>query len=134
MANEAEAAVAAAIVVQGGRVLLVRRRVAEGALSWQFPAEEGPTRGDSRRSRSARNPGGDRAPGDPAERARTTGSPHDGPGNRYIACRLVGSEALIASDEEVADLAGAAHGEIPQYVPYGLFEPVRDYLDAALLP
>ncbi|WP_323180215.1 hypothetical protein [Streptomyces sp. NBC_01363] len=41
---------------------------------------------------------------------------------------------MIASADEVADLAWAAHGEIPQYVPYGLFEPVRNHLDAALLP
>ena len=30
--------VAAAVVLERGRVLLVRRRVAEGTLSWQFPA------------------------------------------------------------------------------------------------
>lgn len=32
--------IAAAIVVQDGAVLMVRRRVAEGQLSWQFPAGE----------------------------------------------------------------------------------------------
>lgn len=31
-------AVAAAVVVSNGRVLLVRRQIAEGELSWQFPA------------------------------------------------------------------------------------------------
>ncbi|HEY8982450.1 MAG TPA: NUDIX domain-containing protein, partial [Streptomyces sp.] len=30
--------IAAAVIVRGGRVLLVRRRVAEGELVWQFPA------------------------------------------------------------------------------------------------
>jgi 8-oxo-dGTP diphosphatase len=30
--------IAAAVIVQGRRVLLVRRRVAEGSLSWQFRA------------------------------------------------------------------------------------------------
>jgi 8-oxo-dGTP diphosphatase len=30
--------VAAAVITSGGRVLLIRRAVAEGALSWQFPA------------------------------------------------------------------------------------------------
>lgn len=30
--------IAAAIVVHEGRVLMVRRRVSEGQLSWQFPA------------------------------------------------------------------------------------------------
>lgn len=50
MTIEAATAVAAAVIVQGGRVLLVRRRVAEGALSWQFPAgkvEQGETREDA---------------------------------------------------------------------------------------
>lgn len=32
--------IAAAIVVYEGRVLMVRRRVSEGQLSWQFPAGE----------------------------------------------------------------------------------------------
>lgn len=32
--------IAAAIVVHDGRVLMVRRRVSEGQLSWQFPAGE----------------------------------------------------------------------------------------------
>jgi 8-oxo-dGTP diphosphatase len=31
-------AIAAAVIVSNGRVLLVRRRVQEGRLSWQFPA------------------------------------------------------------------------------------------------
>jgi ADP-ribose pyrophosphatase YjhB (NUDIX family) len=30
--------IAAAIIVRDGKVLLVRRRVREGTLSWQFPA------------------------------------------------------------------------------------------------
>jgi NUDIX domain len=34
------APIAAAIIVENGKVLLVRRRVAEGELSWQFPAGE----------------------------------------------------------------------------------------------
>ncbi|WP_010284591.1 NUDIX hydrolase, partial [Streptomyces sp. SA3_actF] len=32
--------IAAAIVINEGRVLMVRRRVSEGQLSWQFPAGE----------------------------------------------------------------------------------------------
>lgn len=32
--------IAAAIVVHDSRVLMVRRRVSEGRLSWQFPAGE----------------------------------------------------------------------------------------------
>jgi hypothetical protein len=37
-AADPAAAIAAAVIVRDGRVLLVRRRVAEGSLSWQFPA------------------------------------------------------------------------------------------------
>ena len=33
-----EAVIAAAVIVRDSRVLLVRRRVAEGSLSWQLPA------------------------------------------------------------------------------------------------
>jgi 8-oxo-dGTP diphosphatase len=41
--------ISAAIIVAHGRVLMVRRRVSEGELSWQFPAGaieagESPTR------------------------------------------------------------------------------------------
>jgi 8-oxo-dGTP diphosphatase len=50
----------------------------------------------------------------------------------YVACRPIDSKAFVASVEELAELAWIAHGEIPEYVPYGLFEPVQDYLDAAL--
>ena len=32
--------IAAAVIVQGGRFLLVQRAVSEGSLSWQFPAGE----------------------------------------------------------------------------------------------
>lgn len=35
---DGEPGIAAAIVVHGARVLMVRRQVSEGELSWQFPA------------------------------------------------------------------------------------------------
>ncbi|WP_411076804.1 NUDIX domain-containing protein [Streptomyces sp. cmx-10-25] len=133
MTTEAQRAVAAAVVVRDGRVLLVRRRVAEGALSWQFPA-------------------GKIEPGETPEEAATreteeeTGllvAPQSVLGQRVhpmtgreipsIACRPVGGRAVVASADEVAELTWTTHGEIPQHVPYGLFEPVQDYLDAALL-
>lgn len=38
--TEERPAIAAAVIVNDGQVLLVRRRVSEGALSWQFPAGE----------------------------------------------------------------------------------------------
>lgn len=133
MTSEDEAAVAAAVVVRGGRVLLVRRRVPEGALSWQFPAgkiesDETPEEAAARETQeetgllvTVRSVLGQRV------------HPMTGREMHYVACRPVGGETVIASPDEVADLVWAAHDEIPQYVPYGLFEPVQDYLDTALL-
>jgi len=43
-------AIAAAVIAQDGQVLLVRSRISEGALSWQFPAgefEPGESAGDA---------------------------------------------------------------------------------------
>lgn len=51
----------------------------------------------------------------------------------YTTCDVLSGTAYVADTEELAELAWAAHGEIVQYVPYGLFEPVQAYLDAALL-
>lgn len=50
----------------------------------------------------------------------------------YTACEVVGGAAHVADTEELAELAWVAHGEIPQYVPYGLFEPVQQHLDVVL--
>lgn len=133
MTVEVQRAVAAAVVVRGERVLLVRRRVAEGALSWQFPAgkielEETP---------------GEAAARETEEETGLLVVPQSVLGQRvhpmtgreihYIACRPVGGQAVVASADEVAGLAWATHGELPQYVPHGLFGPVQNYLDGALL-
>nr|WSU74657.1 NUDIX domain-containing protein [Streptomyces anulatus] len=133
MTTEINPAVAAAVVVQDGRVLLVRRRVSEGALSWQFPAgkiESDETAGEAA-AREAREETGLLVTPQIVLGQRV--HPMTGRKVHYIACRPSGGAAGIASADEVADLAWAAHGEIPHYVPYGLFDLVQDYLDAALL-
>ncbi|MFF3848696.1 NUDIX domain-containing protein [Streptomyces sp. NPDC002328] len=133
MTSQGKAAVAAAVIVQEGRVLLVRRRVAEGALSWQFPAgkiEPEETPGEAAARETEEETGLLVTP------QRALGQrvhPMTGKKIHYVACRPVGGEAIIASEGEVAGLTWAAHSEIPQYVPYGLFDPVQDYLDEALL-
>ncbi|MFE2527279.1 NUDIX hydrolase [Streptomyces sp. NPDC059382] len=133
MTIEARRAVAAAVVVLDHRVLLVRRRVAEGALSWQFPAgkiEPGETPEEAARRETEEETGLLVVP------ERVLGQrvhPMTGREIHYIACRPVGGRAIVASAEEVAGLSWVPHGEIRQYVPNGLFEPVQDYLDAALL-
>lgn len=126
--------IAAAVVVSGGRVLLVRRRVREGQLSWQFPAgevEPGETR-EQAAMRETRE-----ETGLSVTAVRALGErvhPATGRLMSYTACAVVAGTAHVADTEELAELAWAALGEIPRYVPYGLFEPVQEYLDEALSP
>ncbi|UUN27551.1 NUDIX hydrolase [Streptomyces sp. FIT100] len=125
--------IAAAIVVQQGRVLMVRRRVNEGQLSWQFPAGE--VEPDEAREDAAVRETREETGLDVAA-VKLLGErvhPKTGRLMSYTACEVVGGTAHVADTEELAELAWVAHGEISQYVPYGLFEPVQDYLDAALV-
>ncbi|MFD4135628.1 NUDIX hydrolase [Streptomyces goshikiensis] len=124
--------IAAAIVVHEGRVLMVRRRVSEGQLSWQFPAgevEPGEDREDAAVRETQEETGLD------VEAVKLLGErvhPATGRLMSYTACEVVGGSAYVADTDELAELAWVAHAEIPQYVPYGLFGPVQQHLDAAL--
>jgi 8-oxo-dGTP diphosphatase len=124
--------IAAAIVVHKGRVLMVRRRVSEGQLSWQFPAGEVEP-GESREDAAVRETREET--GLTVVAVKLLGErvhPKTGRLMSYTACEEVAGTAHVADTEELAELAWVAHGEIPRYVPYGLFEPVQEYLDAAL--
>ncbi|WP_369357473.1 NUDIX hydrolase [Streptomyces sp. cg2] len=124
--------IAAAIIVHEGRVLMVRRRISEGKLSWQFPAgevEPGETREDAAVRETKEETGlnvsavkllGERV--HPATSRLMS----------YTACEVVSGTAHVADTEELAELAWVAHDQIPEYVPYGLFGPVQEYLDATL--
>ncbi|MEV0537068.1 NUDIX hydrolase [Kitasatospora sp. NPDC050463] len=130
--GEERKGVAAAIVAQDGRVLLVRRRVAEGQLSWQFPA-------------------GTIEPGESAEEAalretleetglvvravRRLGErvhPMTVRAMSYSACEVVSGTAIVAAPDELAELAWITHTKIAEYVPYGLFEPMQAHLDQVM--
>ncbi|MFJ2110829.1 MULTISPECIES: NUDIX hydrolase [unclassified Streptomyces] len=124
--------IAAAIVVNEGHVLMVRRRVSEGQLSWQFPAGEVEP-GESREDAAVRET--QEETGLTVAAVKLLGErvhPKTGRLVSYTACEVLGGTAHVADTEELAELAWVAHGEIPEYVPYGLFEPVQDYLDAIL--
>lgn len=127
-----EAAIAAAIIVQDGRLLLVRRRVAEGKLSWQFPAGEV-------------EPG--EAPEDAAVREaleettlvvtalkRLGERVHPATGRTmvYVACDVVSGTASVGDEEELAEVAWSNRAALRDYVPYPLFDSVQEYLDATL--
>ncbi|MEU1298863.1 NUDIX hydrolase [Streptomyces shenzhenensis] len=124
--------IAAAIVVHEGRVLMVRRRVSEGQLSWQFPAGEVEP-GESREDAAVRET--QEETGLTVTAVKLLGErvhPKTGRQMSYTACEVLSGTAHVADTEELAELSWVAHSEIPQFVPYGLFEPVQDYLDAAL--
>jgi 8-oxo-dGTP diphosphatase len=124
--------VAAAVIVQHGRVLLIQRRVPEGDLLWQFPAGKvGP--GESAEAAAVR---------ETAEEAGLTVVARSALGERvhpatgrtmvYVACEVVSGEAHPASPEEVAAVVWCSLGDLPAFVPGGFFEPVRRHLAGLL--
>jgi 8-oxo-dGTP diphosphatase len=50
----------------------------------------------------------------------------------YTACNPISGTARVADADELDAVAWVALAEIPEYVPYGLFEPVQAYLDERL--
>jgi 8-oxo-dGTP diphosphatase len=124
--------ISAAIIVQRDRVLMVRRAVKEGELMWQFPAGaiedgESPEQAAVRETLEetgltveARQVLGDRV------------HPKTGRLMSYTACDVLEGAAHVADDEELDAVAWVSHGEIGEYVPYGLFGPVQEYLDGVL--
>ncbi|MFF4342813.1 NUDIX hydrolase [Kitasatospora sp. NPDC001540] len=124
--------IAAAIVVQEGRLLMVRRRIGEGQLSWQFPAGEIES-GESPEQAAVRETAEETGLGVVAvkllgERVH----PKTGRLMTYTACEVVSGTAEVVDTEELDALAWVALAEIPEYVPYGLFEPVQEYLNVTL--
>ncbi|MFJ2578649.1 NUDIX hydrolase [Kitasatospora aureofaciens] len=129
---EGRPGIAAAIVVQEGRVLMVRRRVSEGQLSWQFPAGEIEA-GESPEEAAARETKEETGLG--VASIKLLGErvhPKTGRLMSYTACEVVSGTAEVVDTEELDELAWVVLDEIPQYVPYGLYEPVQAYLDASL--
>lgn len=124
--------ISAAIIVRDDRVLMVRRRIREGELMWQFPAgaiesEETPEEAAVRETLEET--------GLTVEAVKLLGErvhPKTGRLMSYTACSPTEGDAYVADDEELAEVAWVSRGDIPQYVPYGLFEPVQEYLDAEL--
>lgn len=124
--------IAVAVIVRGCEVLLVRRRVPEGTLSWQFP-------------------GGKAAPGESAadaavrETAEETGAivvvwrvlgervhPVTGKRVTYVACDLVSGTPHVAAPREIDAVEWVPIGDLHQYVPDGFSPVVQEYLDAVL--
>lgn len=127
-----EQGISTAIITRDDRVLMIRRREREGKLLWAFPgggieAGETPEQAAVRETAEevdlevkAIKPLGDRV------------HPQTGRHMSYVACEVVGGEARVADEEELAEVAWIRLEEIPDYVPWGLFGPVQEYLDETL--
>lgn len=130
--TEAKPGISAAIIVQDGQVLMVRRRVKEGELMWQFPAG-GIEAGETAEQAAVRET--QEETGLTVEAVKLLGErvhPKTGRLMSYTACTPIEGEAHVADDDELDAIAWVTLDEIPQYVPYGLFDAVQEYLDAEL--
>lgn len=124
--------ISAAIIVNEGRVLMVRRRVKEGELSWQFPAGaiEAGEAAEAAAVRETIEETGLVVTADHLIGERI--HPKTQRLMSYTACKVIQGEAHVADADELDAVAWITLDEIPEYVPYGLFEPVQKYLDDAL--
>lgn len=133
MTTTTKPGISAAIIVSDGKVLMVRRRVSEGELMWQFPAgqiEDGEAAEEAAVRETVEETGLVVAA------VRRIGylesHPKSGREMFYTACEPIQGEARVADEDELDAVAWVTHGEIKEYVPYGLFGPVQEYLDDVL--
>ncbi|MGW5273610.1 NUDIX hydrolase [Streptomyces sp. NPDC004044] len=130
--TETQPHVSTAIIVDGGRVLMIRRRQREGKLLWAFPG--GGIEGDETPEQAAVREVAEEVELE-VKPVRVLGDrvhPTTGRHMTYVACELISGTAGIGDEEEIAEVAWVAHADIPTYVPYGLYPRVQEYLDEAL--
>lgn len=130
--SDPKPAIASAVIVQDGRLLLARRRQQEGTVLWALP-------------------GGAIEPGENAERAaeretleetgldvaarRVLGSrvhPATHREMHYVACDVIAGTAFVGDPDEHDAVEWVPIAELAAYVPHGFFEPVQDHLNAVL--
>jgi 8-oxo-dGTP diphosphatase len=122
------APIAAAVIVSAGRVLLVRRRIREGELSWQFPAgeiEAGESPDDAAVREALEETGlAVRARRCLGERVH----PATGRTIVYVACDVSAGVAHVADEEELAEVAWCDRATLASYIPDPLHRLVQEHL------
>ena len=126
--------IVAAIIVQDGKVLMVRRRVREGTLSWQFPAGESES-GETAEDTAIRETSEETALDVAADKVLGERvHPATGRHMVYVSCHVTGGTARVADEDELAEVAWCGLNDLRANVPTGLFPAVDDYLTATLSP
>ncbi|MFE7237220.1 NUDIX hydrolase [Streptomyces sp. NPDC057580] len=130
--SEEQQRISTAIIVDSGRVLMIRRREREGRLRWAFPGG-GIEAGETPEQAAVRETAEEVTL--EVKAVRVLGErvhPDTGVHMTYVACEPIAGTAAIGDPEEIAEVAWVSHGQISAYVPYGLFPQVQAYLDEAL--
>ena len=131
-AESQRAPIAAAIIINDGEILMVRRRVKEGELSWQFPAGEVEP-GESADDAAVRET--QEETGLTVRAASQLGNrvhPNTGRTMLYVACEVLDGTAHVADKEELVEVAWCNRATLATKVPYPFYGPVQDHLDANL--
>ena len=124
--------IAAAVIVHDGKLLLVKRRVREGELSWQFPAGE-VERGESAGEAAVRE--AREETGLTVAEAKVLGErihPATGRTMVYVACNVTEGRAHVTDPDELVDLVWVQRNALREYVPHPLYPPVQEFLDTAI--
>jgi 8-oxo-dGTP diphosphatase len=130
--NSERPPIASAVITHEGKVLLVRRRVKEGSLSWQFPGGEVEA-GESAGQAAVREVREET--GLIVAESKVLGErvhPNTGRVMIYVACEATAGEASVVDDDELDSFAWVGRSGLVDYVPYGFYGPVQEHLDAAL--
>ncbi|MEV6490105.1 NUDIX hydrolase [Actinoplanes sp. NPDC051633] len=125
-------AIAAAVIVSDGRVLMVRRKEREGSLSWQFPAgqvEPGES-GEEAAIRETQEEVGLTV--DAEQRLGERIHPATGRRMIYVACKVLAGRPYVADAVELAEVQWCDRATLADYVPYPFFGPVQDYITSRL--
>lgn len=123
--------VSAAVIIEDGRALLVRRRIPDGDLVWSFPSgkvEPGESGEQAAVRETLEEVGLDvGAVKNLGERI------HPATGRRmvYIVCEVVSGLAHVAAPAELAEVRWISLAEVDELLP-GVFGPVHCYLEEYL--